>query len=192
MDKKIFARAPNTGMWLGQDPQGAWRAYQDFGKAWAFDESEMAREAWDQACRLSMERCVKSGEEVPAWVGSRPVFLWGRTPEGMPGSFEYYLGIIDGRFVSERPSGMSLTTDESQAKVFGSLDEAKAAVMGLRTAKCKSLAVLPMSCKASYPIEIEGAKLDALASASYAKSLKEEWESLVGASDTPPSKSKSL
>lgn len=179
MDKKIFARAPNTGMWLGQDAEGAWRAFQDFAKAWPFDQSELAREAWDEACKASLERCALSGEPPPAWVISRPVFLSGRTPEGMPGSFDYYLGIIDGRFVCERPSGWTLTPDERQAKVFGSLEEAKETVARMRTAKCKSLAVLPMSCKAGHPVEFEGAKLDALAAASYARSLREEWEVLA-------------
>jgi hypothetical protein len=185
MEKKHYARAPNSSMWLGKEPSGGWRAFQEFGKAWAFDSQKRAEEAWDEACLQCLERCAKSGDPIPAWSCAKAVILRGHTPEGMPGTFDYYLGIVDGRFVTEKPSGMMLSPDESQAKVFGSLEEAKKMVMSFKTAKSKTLAVLPISCRAEHPVEIDGAKLDALAAASYACRLREEWESLVPLAKTP-------
>ena len=179
MEKKHYARAPNSSMWLGKEPSGGWRAFQDFCKAWPFDSKTQAEEVWDEACRQCLERCAKSGDTIPAWSCSKAVILRGRTPEGMPGSFDYYLGIVDGRFITEKPSGMMLSTDESEAKVFGSLEEAKRTVMSFKTAKSKTLAVLPISCRAEHPVEIDGAKLDALAAASYARRLREEWSGEV-------------
>lgn len=186
MEKKHYARAPNSSMWLGKEPNGGWRAFQDFGLAWPFDSQKQAEEVWDEACRQCLERCAKSGAPIPAWSCSKAVILRGRTPEGMPGSFDYYLGIVDGRFITEKPSGMMLGTDESEAKVFGSLEEAKRTVMSFKTAKSKTLAVLPISCRAEHPVEIDGAKLDALAAASYACRLREEWSADVPlAKDAP-------
>lgn len=185
-DRRFFARAPTTSMWLIRDEDGLCKVKPDFRKACSFETMEMASKAWDEACLDCLNRCARTGDAVPAWALSRPVFPQGRTPECATGKFDYYLGLVDGRFVTERLGGaLALSTDEREAKVFGSLDEARTALMGMLASKSKgkskpaSVAILPMRCVVMEPVEIEGSSLDALACASYAKSLRDQWSECV-------------
>ena len=194
MEKKFFARAPDAAMWLGKGTDGEWKTGTDFSRAWAFDSAPEASAAWDKACRACLVRCVGSGASAPGWVVKRPVFLTGRTPDGMPARFSFYLALIDGRFVGERTggTGLALVTDECRAKVFGSLDAAVEGVRGLWSPRRKTMAVLPLACQSCEPMAVDGAALDPLASASYARGLRESWELEVPPAQGAAGKSKSL
>lgn len=194
MEKKIFARAPDAAMWLGKGEDGDWKTGSDFARAWAFDSAPEASAAWDKACRACLARCVGSGESAPGWVGKHPVFLAGRTPEGMPACFDYYLALIDGRFVGERTggTGLALVTDECRAKVFGSLNAAIEGARSLWSTRRKTMAVLPLACHVRAPMVVDGASLDPLALASYARGLRERWELEVPTAAGSSGKRKSL
>lgn len=194
MEKKIFARAPDAAMWLGKGADGGWRPGADFARAWAFDSEPEASAAWDDACQVCLARCAGLGESAPGWVGKQPVFLAGRVPEGMPSRFEYYLALVDGRFVGERAAGagLALVTDECRAKVFGSLEAALEGARALWGPRRKAMAVLPLACQVREPLRVDGAALDALAAASYARGLRESWEGEVPPAKGGSGKAKSL
>lgn len=176
---KKFARSPTAGMWLGKDGSGAWRVAQDFQAAWGFDDAQQANDSWDKACQECLQRCAKSGAPVPAWASVKPVILLGRTTECAPGSFEFFLALIDGRFVCEKPSGMALCTDEREAKAYGTREEALRAIELAKSTKSKSAAVVPLACLPLEPVEFKGLELDALAKSIYAKALRDQWTDWV-------------
>ena len=191
--RKVFARSPMSGMWLGLASDGTWQIKPDFSKARAFGDKHQASAAWDRACMDCLERCAKTKEAIPAWASAKPVFLLGRTPESPPLEFDYYLALIDGRFVSEKPSGYVLVTDERDAHVYGTRDEAQKAIDMLKNGKTKSAAILPLTCQPREPIDAGVKLLDPLAQASYAVMARAAFEKDVplGKVDSEKGKGKS-